>query len=67
MGGPDTIDTYEADDSILNPSGKVEHMEVTEPREVGTITIMLNQCPPSLISIEPSLTYCLAIAFVFSS
>jgi hypothetical protein len=36
MGDNDTKDTYEADDSILNPSGKGEHTEVTETREDGT-------------------------------
>lgn len=36
MGDNDTKDTYEADDSILNPSGKGEHTEVTETEEEGT-------------------------------
>ena len=36
MGDKDTKDTYEADDSILNPSGKGEHTEVTETEDDGT-------------------------------
>lgn len=36
MGDNDTKDTYEADDSILNPTGKGEHTEVTETEEDGT-------------------------------
>ncbi len=31
-----TKDTYEADDSIFNPSGKGEHTEVTESRDGGS-------------------------------
>jgi hypothetical protein len=36
MSDKDTKDTYEVDDSILNPSGKGEHTEVTETEDDGT-------------------------------
>ena len=39
MGDNDTKDTYEADDSILNPSGKGEH---TEARAETLMTIAMN-------------------------
>lgn len=35
LGDKDTRDTYEADDSILNPGGKGEHTEVTETDDEG--------------------------------